>query len=1080
MTTRSETLGFRDTLRSRPVLCYGAAVVLVIVTTLLRQHLTRWVGPVALPFIAYYPSLFLAAWALGTGPTLLTTALSALAADFLFTEPTGQLAAKTPVGLVGLAIFGLVGIGISVLGDREHRARRLAESRADDNERLRANLAAVVEQLPIGLVMRASDDGRVLLSNSRMRELFGRDPVPDMTPEHLNELAGSLRQLDGDPVRPEELPVPLVFRTGRLESGEVECVHPDGRRVVLHLEASPVRNKEGAVTAGILTMADVTERRKSEDALRFLADASAALGTSLDYEATLATVAQLAVPSLADCCAVDLAEPDGRLRRIAMAEAGSGREASAREETAREPDGGSPSDPASGDGAYRVLQSGEAVFVPDVVANMLEHAPPMPGPGIASYIGVPLAAHGQVFGVISLIMSDKGSGRRYTPADLRLAQALGQRAGTAVDNARRHQQAIESANMLNAVLAASPVGQAFVDRELRYVHVNPALARLHGVPVEGHANRPIRDVLPAWAEALEPLHRQVFETGTPILDRELTVPAPAGGVYHLLVTCFPVLDAAGSIRWVGVTKANITGLRASEARLRRVVESPLIGIGFYDRGGRINGANQALAGLLGYTTEEIAAGHLRWDEDLTPAEYRHLDRDATRQIEATGVSRAYAKELLRKDGTRVPVLAGATRLDDDGRTGVFYILDLTDRRRMEEQAQAAQRLEAVGRLAGGVAHEINNALQGVLGFNTFILRRLNRDDPARGDAEQVQRAAERAARITQQLLAYSRRQVLQPLDLEVARLVTDFSPMLRQALGPERMLIVEPAADDTTVHADRTQLEQVLVNLTLNARDAMPDGGELRIRIDRAPISDEWAAQHGAGRLIAGDYVRLTVTDTGIGMDAETRARVFEPFFTTKPVGQGTGLGLSVVHGIVQQSGGHVWAYGEPGRGTMIRVLLPAVRQAPRAESAGAEGHDRSRAPLPMRGGGETILVVDDEPVVLAFAGSLLREAGYHVLQAADASQALALFRAEAGRGGAVALVVTDLVMPGMGGRALGEEIERMAPGLPVLYSSGYTGDEVARRGLVAEGVEFLAKPFSPEELLERVRAMLDRVARDA
>ena len=1082
MTTRSLTLDLRDALRARPVLCYAAAVALVIATTLIRQQLTRWIGPGDLPFVSYYPSLFFAAWALGTGPTLLTTALSALAADYLFIAPMGQIAAKTPVGLIGLGIFGLIGVGVSILGDREHRARRLAESRADDNERLRADLAAVVEQLPIGLVMRASDDGRVLLSNSRMRELFGGDPVPDMTPEHLNALAGKLRRLDGTPVLPENLPVPLVFRTGRFESDELECVHPDGRRIVLHLEASPVRNKEGVVTAGILTLADVTERRKSEDAVRFLADASAALGTSLDYEATLATVARLAVPTLADWCAIDLAEPDGRLRRIAVTHVDPAREAWAWELDRR-----FPSDPANEDGSYQVLRSGEALFIPEITRDMFDASPRDPeyvrlvrGLGLVSYIGVPLAAHGQVFGVLSLIMSDQDSGRRYTATDLRLAEALGQRAGTAVDNARRHREAVESVNMLNAVLAASPIGQAFVDRELRYVHVNPTLAGLHGVPVEDHVNRPIRDVLPSWADALEPLHREVFETGRSVLERELTVPAPAGGVYHLLVSCFPVLDAAGAIRWVGVTKANVTGLRASEARLRRVVESPLIGIGFYDRGGRITAANQALAGLLGYTAEEIAAGQLRWDVNLTPPEYRHLDREAGRQIDETGVSRTYAKELLRKDGTRVPVLAGGTRLDDDGRTGVFYILDLTERRRMEEQAQGAQRLEAVGRLAGGVAHEINNALQGVLGFNTFILRRLTKDDPARGDAEQVQRAAERAARITQQLLAYSRRQVLQPLDLEVSRLVGDFSPMLRQALGPERTLVVEAAADDTTVHADRTQLEQVLVNLTLNARDAMPDGGELRIRIDRAPVSDEWAAEHGAGRLATGDYVRLTVTDTGIGMDADTRARVFEPFFTTKPVGQGTGLGLSVVHGIVQQSGGHVWAYGEPGRGTMIRMLLPAVRQTPRADAQGTGTQDHAHVTPDMHGGAETILVVDDEPVVLAFAGSLLREAGYHVLEAADAAHALALFRKEADRGGRVALVLTDLVMPAMGGGALGEEVERMSPGLPVLYSSGYTGDEVARRGLVAEGVEFLAKPFSAEELLQRVRAMLDRAARDA
>ena len=1074
MTISPAPRGLRDALRSKPFYCYTAAVGIVILATLARQSLTPWIGPGDLPFLTYFPSLFLAAWALGSGPTLLTTALSALAADFLFLPPAGQFMVKTPVGLVGLALFGAVGLGVSLLGDREHRARRLAENRADEYERLRTDLATVVEQLPVGLVMRSATDGRLILSKSRLRELFGREPLEDMAPHHLVGLSTFLRRLDGTPFRPEEMPLPRVLRTGEPAADDLECIHPDGRRLVLHLEATPVKDEHGRVTAGILTLADVTERRRSEEAVRFLAEASAALGTSLDYEATLATVARLAVPTLADWCTVDLAEPDGRLRRLVVTHVDPEREAWAWELERR-----FPADPASGEGVYNILRTGESLFIPDVTPDMYEVSTRDPEYvrlvrelGLTSYIGVPLTAHGQVFGVLSLVTSERDSGRHYSAADHRLAQALGERAGTAVDNARRHHDAIESVNRLDAVLAASPIGQAFVDRELRYVHVNATLAALHGVPIENHLNRPIHDVLPGWARELEPLFRQVFETGQPVLDREIALPAPDGGQFQLLVSCFPVRDAAGDVRWVGVTKANLTGLRASEARLRRVVESPLIGIGFYDLDGRITGANEALMDLLGYTAEEIQAGALRWDDNLTPGEFRHLDREAARQIQESGVSRPYAKELLRKDGSRVPVLAGATRLDDDGRTGVFYILDLTDRRRVEEQAQAAQRLEAVGRLAGGVAHEINNALQGVLGFNSFILRRLGADDPTRSDAEQVQRSGERAARITQQLLAYSRRQVLQQLDLDLARVVNDFSPMLRQALGPDGTLVLEPASGRTTVHADRTQLEQVLINLTLNARDAMPGGGRLTIRVEPIRLTEAWVMQHGAARLAPGNYVQLTVEDTGVGMDAETRARVFEPFFTTKPVGQGTGLGLSVVHGIVRQSGGQVWVYGEPGEGTTIKIVLPAVTPA-EPESARVTDDQVTAA-----GGTETILVVDDEPVVLAYAGSLLQDAGYRVLEASHAEQALELFRSAAADGRGVDLVLTDLIMPGMGGRSLGEALARLAPDVPVLYSSGYSGDEVARRGLIAEGAEFLSKPFSSHDLLKCVRRLLDHSRR--
>jgi PAS domain S-box-containing protein len=1039
----------------------------------LRRALTPLIGADDLPFLTFFPSLFLAAWFLGTGPTLLATLLGALSAGWLFLPPHDRLTVGTPVGAIGIAFFAAIGIAVAFLSDREQRARRLAVSRAGESERLRADLAAVVEQLPVGLVMRSAEDGRVLLSNSRMRALFGREPVEDMRPEHLAELAGALRRLDGSPVVPEALPIPLVFRTGEHASDELECTHPDGRRVILHLEASPVRDASGRVTAGILTLADVTERWRSEQALHFLAEASAAVGSSLDYETTLRTVARLAVPTLADWCVVDLVQRDGSLRRIAVVHTDPAREAWAHELERR-----FPADPARDDGPYRVLRTGEPAFVPEITPEMFERSARDPEYirlvrelGLSSYISVPLAAHGQVFGVLSLIMSDVDSRRRYSTADLRLATALGQRAGAAVDNARRHRAAVESANMLDAVLAASPVGQAFVDRDLRYVHVNRALAALHGVPVAEHIGRRISEVLPAWGAQLEPVHREVFETARSVVDREFEVPAPGGGIYQLLVTIFPVRDAAGEVRWVGSIKDDVTGLRVSEGRLRRVLESPLIGIGFYHRDGRITSCNRSLADLLGYTPEEVEAGALRWDTNFTAPEFRHLDAQAAREVAATGASRPFEKELIRRDGSRVPVLAGASRLDADGRTGVFFILDLTERRRVEEQAQAAQRLEAVGRLAGGVAHEINNALQGVLGFNAFILNRLDRGDPARADAEQVQRSGERAARIAQQLLAYSRRQLLQQVDIDLRRLVNDFSPMLRQALGPDRSLLLDPSGGEAVVHADRAQLEQVLLNLTLNARDAMPDGGTVTIRVDRQPVTATWAAAHGVAPG-EGSLVRLTVADTGTGMDPLTRARIFEPFFTTKAVGEGTGLGLSVVHGIVQQSGGHVWVDSEPGRGTVVNVLLPAVADAVPA-SPPMRTAER-RAPL---GNGETILVVDDEPVVLEFADSVLRNAGYRVLAAVQAEQALRMLAAE---GDDVALVLTDLVMPGMGGRALGEALARVAAGVPVLYCSGYTGDEVTQRGLIAEGADFIQKPFTPEELLQRIRVLLDRSGRPA
>jgi PAS domain S-box-containing protein len=951
----------RFALRTRPTVAYGAAILLVILATVARQLLTALIGPTSLSFLTYFPAMFIAAWALGSRPTFVTGVLSALTADYLFLAPIGQFFPKNTVSVVGLALFAVGTIGVAILGEREHRARLLAESLRVEAERSakeadqeRARLAVVVEQLPVGVVMRSADDGRVLLYNSQVERILGRSPAADMSPELLSVF--DMRRPDGTPLLPEELPLPRVIHTGEPVSDEVECVRPDGRRVTIHFQAAPVRDATGRITAGVLALTDVTDRHRSEEALRFLAEASAVLGTSVDFEVTLAAVARLAVPTLADWCAVDLVDRDGRLRRIALTHIDPAREPAAWELERRFP--ARPGSP----GRYQVLETGTSVFLPAIPSELLEasdldpeHTALLQELRPTSYIGVPLAAHGQLFGVLSLVMSD--SGRHYTPAELRLAEALGQRAGAAVDNARRHSAAVESVNMLDAVLAASPVGQAFMDRELRYVHVNPALAALHGIPVDHHINRPMGEVLPAWAPALEPLHLRVLETGEPLLEQEVVVPAPGGGHYQLLVSCYPVRDSAGVVRWVGCTKA-----------------------------------------------------------------------------------------------------------------------DVTERRRMQEQAQAAQRLEAVGRLAGGVAHEINNALQGVIGFNAFILAQLDDDHPLHSDARQVQVSAERAARIAQQLLAYSRRQVLQQLDLDLTRVVSDFAPMLRQVLGPTRKLVVAPAPPRAMIHADGAQLEQVLLNLALNARDAMPDGGTLTVRIDERTVAEARTSQPGGGsRIEQGDYIELTVEDTGTGMDAETRARVFEPFFTTKPVGQGTGLGLSVVHGIVQQSGGHVWLTAEPGQGTRVTILLPAVAE-PTADRSATAVPDPVAGEAP--GGSERILVVDDEPVVLEFIASQLRRAGYVVLEASGGESALAMFHHALAEGTEVDLVLTDLVMPGMGGRALGEALGALAPGLPVLYCSGYTGDEVVRRGLIAEGAEFMSKPFAPGELLQRVRALLDRVPR--
>jgi two-component system cell cycle sensor histidine kinase/response regulator CckA len=385
-------------------------------------------------------------------------------------------------------------------------------------------------------------------------------------------------------------------------------------------------------------------------------------------------------------------------------------------------------------------------------------------------------------------------------------------------------------------------------------------------------------------------------------------------------------------------------------------------------------------------------------------------------------------------------------------------------RSLEAQLFLSQKMEAVGRLAGGVAHDFNNILTAIGGYADLLMADLPPDDRRRHDVEEIHQATQRAAALTQQLLAFSRRQVLQPKVLNLNALVPNIEKMLRRLIGEDILFatVLHPSLGN--VRADPGQLEQVIVNLALNARDAMPDGGRLTIETRNVELDEAYAADHPAVK--PGRYVMLAVTDTGVGMDEETKARIFEPFFTTKVRGKGTGLGLATVYGIVQQTGGHIWPYSEPGRGTTMRVYLPRV-DAP----ADPIEHHRDAAPETLRGN-ETILVVEDEAPVRAVTRQLLERNGYTVLEAPDGPAALALVDGEAG-GRHIDLLLTDVIMPGMSGRELAAELNARRPNVRVLFMSGYTDDAVVRHGMLEPGLAYLEKPFRPTALLRKVRGVL-------
>ncbi|MBN8610567.1 MAG: response regulator [Deltaproteobacteria bacterium] len=383
-------------------------------------------------------------------------------------------------------------------------------------------------------------------------------------------------------------------------------------------------------------------------------------------------------------------------------------------------------------------------------------------------------------------------------------------------------------------------------------------------------------------------------------------------------------------------------------------------------------------------------------------------------------------------------------------------------RRSEDQLRQAQKLEAVGRLAGGVAHDFNNILSAILSYAAFVLEALREDDPVREDVAEIRDAGERAAALTRQLLAFSRHQVLEVTVLDLNEIVGGVERMLRRTLGEDIQLRLVLQEDLGRVSSDRGQIEQVILNLVVNARDAMPRGGRLTIETANVDFSDVQAAERLGAR--AGPHVMLSVSDTGIGMDKETQARVFEPFFTTKERGKGTGLGLSTAFGIVKQSGGTLWLYSEVGEGTTFKVYLPVVEHEARATVS-------SMPPvLPAARGHETVLLVEDDEQVRAVAAEILRRAGYTVLETGGPLAALA---ACAEHAGPVEVLLTDVVMPSMNGKDLAEQVRALRPQIRVLFMSGYTDDVILHQGLEA-GVRFVQKPLRPETLLRKLRDALD------
>ena len=564
--------------------------------------------------------------------------------------------------------------------------------------------------------------------------------------------------------------------------------------------------------------------------------------------------------------------------------------------------------------------------------------------------------------------------------------------------------------------------------------------------------------------------RQAFELTYPITTadgRDRWVWERGRGVF---ASDGSLLFLEGFISDVTERKEAETVLLDSEQRMRVLFEQAADAICVMDFSGRITSANEEACRSTGYTREELLGRRI---SEVSPS----IDSPERLRTLLEGIAEEQTTTVetthRRKDGSTFPVEVSFTQLaTPDGPRILAVARDISERLRAEEerleleaQLRQAQKMEAVGQLAGGVAHDFNNILTAILGNVELnmecLLTELGEDHRAVESLWEIEKAARRASALTRQLLTFSRRDVLQPRVLNLNSLMEELDRMLRRLITEDIELTTFPGQDLLAVRADAGQLEQVIVNLVINAVHAMPDGGKLTLETYNTEIDADYARTHTEAQV--GSTVTLAVSDTGHGMDAETQERIFEPFFTTKPADKGTGLGLATVHGIVKQAGGHIQVYSEPGHGTTFKVYLPAI-QATAIDEAAA-----SPPPAPSRGS-ETILLCEDDAPVRELVVKTLESAGYTVISAGTGQQGIEAIERHAGP---VHLLMTDVIMPDMNGRALSDHLQSMLPGLPTLYISGYTSNLIAQHGVLDEGIEFLEKPFTRQGLLEKVGAVL-------
>ena len=630
----------------------------------------------------------------------------------------------------------------------------------------------------------------------------------------------------------------------------------------------------------------------------------------------------------------------------------------------------------------------------------------------------------------------------------------------------------------------APVGYCTLSEPGLILEANQTVASLLGTTRSELITRPLSDFIAQEDQDTYHLHqKKLFETGAACECELRLIKSDGTTIWSRFTASVVREDDDAPVCRVAMrdfterTHADIThikeiaeALKTSEMRFKSLLQNvPTVAVQGYAMDGTVRYWNRASETFYGFTAEE-AIGRNLLDLIIPPA-MRHVVRAAVRRMVATGKEiPASEMELMRKDGSAIPIYSSHALVQLPGQEPELFCIDidLTERKRAEAeqhmlQAQfiQAQKMEAVGHLAGGVAHDFNNLLMGIMGYTELCHGEVAPDHPIREYLDEIKTAAQKSAEITRQLLAFARKQPIQPRVLDLNETMGGMLKLLRRLIGEDIKLVWRPGVDLPRVKVDPVQVDQILVNVCINARDAIGGVGEIALETGSVTLGAEHRTQHPES--IPGEYVCLTISDNGCGMDKDTLKQIFDPFFTTKGVGKGTGLGLATVYGIVKQNNGFIYAYSEPGLGTSFRIYLPAM-------AAEDEVSVTDAAEVPA-GRGETVLVVEDEPSVRTTCSRYLEGLGYTPLAAETPGEALSIAKQH---GNDIDLLLTDVVMPGMDGRQLAQRIGMVTPGIKVMFMSGYTADEIGRRGVLEEGVRFIAKPFTRETLARKVREALD------